>query len=244
MTLALLLLACSNQEATEAARDEVIDAMEAHWDDAETMRDAAIVGDVDAYAKAAEALHDRLPLEGLPEELGPMEQQLKKAAWDARLATGPDDLGSTLGRVVAACGTCHEAADVRPLIEPTLPPPVKGAAPPAEMLWHQVAVAELWVSILRHDADAWSQGMDKVGKAVYVVDDGTAAGAAQDALEARLQAIAEKTRGADGTAARGEAFGRLVATCAACHAPPELAPEEGGEEGKPKKKKKGKKKKK
>jgi hypothetical protein len=228
MTLALLLLACSNQqEATEAARDEVIDAMEAHWDDAQSMRDAAIAGDVDAYRKAAAALYDRMPLEGLPEAVSPLGKLLEDATNHARHAADTEEMGTTLGTVVAACGTCHDAANVTPGIEPTLPPPEEAEAP-LEMLWHQLAALELWAAIVRHDADGWSKGVGMVEKGVYRVDDGTAKGAAQDEIEARVQAIAQKAHGAADTAARAEAFGRLIGTCSACHDLKESAAEEGG----------------
>jgi cytochrome c553 len=246
MTLALLLLACSGQQAAEEVREEVIDAMEAHWDDAEDMRDAAIAGDVEAYRKAATALHDRLPVKGLAEELKPMQQVLKDAALKAHDANTSEDMGSTLGSVIAACGTCHEAADVRPLIEPTPPPPVKGAEPPLEMLWHQLGAIELWVAIVRHDDEEWAKGIDKLQRAHFKLDDGTASGAERDALEARAQAIVEKAHEATDTAVQAEAFGRLIATCSACHeagketAEVEAPPDDGGE--KEKKGKKGKKK--
>ncbi len=244
MTLTLLLIACSNQEAAELAHEDVVDAMGAHWDDAQSMRDAAIAGDVDAYREAAAALHDRMPLEGLPEAVVPMGELLEEASSNARHATGPEDMGATLGAVLAACGTCHEAANVRPWIEPTLPP-AGGAEPPLEMLWHQLAALDLWAAIVRHDAEGWSKGIDKLEKAVYRVDDGTARGAAHDELEARVQAIAQKAREAADTATRAEAFGRLVATCSACHTSPDPVAEEGdGAQEKGKNAKRGKKRKK
>jgi len=240
---ALLLLACSNEQAIEEEAAEVVQAMEAHWDDAQDMRDAALAGDQEAYRKAATSLHDRMPLDGLAETLAPMQQALKDAAAEARSAQGADAMGKSLGAVVGACGQCHEAAKVQPQLDPVPPPPVEGAEPALEMLWHQLAGIDLWSAVVRHDAKEWEEGVGKLEKATFVVDDGTATGAELDAIEKRLQALAAKAHSAESTPARAEVYGRITATCVACHEAAKAGDTEGVPGGEaPKKRKKGKKK--
>jgi cytochrome c553 len=183
-----LLLACSAgpEEQRIEAEEQVLEAMDQHWDEAEGMREAVVAGDLGRFHQLAASFEKRMPIQGLPADLEPLAAPLAEQVTAAATAADLQQASMVVGRMAAACGGCHTSAKVTPTFDTRLPKSKRKEVPP-EMVWHQVAEAKLWAALVRHDEDAFRQGAEELQKAMFRVDDGTELGSELQALEQRVQ---------------------------------------------------------
>ncbi|MCB9763324.1 MAG: hypothetical protein H6739_26395 [Alphaproteobacteria bacterium] len=211
----LLLTACWMWKSPDELREqEVRMDMEDHYAQVSAARDAIIAGDAATAVDNLETLRARLPVPQLPEDLARAEKSLGKALAPARSGADLTATAAVVADASAACGDCHQAAGVQMLQDPA-PPPATA------MLRHQWAAERLWEGLVAPSEDALRAGWEAlVETPMLPAELGEAASSPEVvALEARVHQLAGRVA-AHGTprAARAEAYGELMATCAACHA--------------------------
>jgi mono/diheme cytochrome c family protein len=204
------------EESRVTQEEEVRDEMGEHWAEAEQMREAVIVADLASFHRLAGEFAGRLPVEAVPADLEPIQTQLVAAVKLGVEAPDLDTAGKAVGRMTAACGTCHLKAGVAPELKSKVHP-TTSADPSLEMVGHHIAAANLWTALVRHDDAAFDQAVGQLEKASFAAKDGTATGDQLQGLEDRVQRLAADARTASNLAERGEKLGVILGTCAACH---------------------------
>ncbi|MEX1366776.1 MAG: hypothetical protein AB1Z98_26860 [Nannocystaceae bacterium] len=131
-----------------------------------------------------------------------------------------DDLraaGSTVARLGLGCGRCHQAQAVTPAL-PELTPPESGEGLEAAMRTHRWATDRMWEGLVGPSSDRWIRG-----STMFIVLPGCdetmgAAGPEQRAQCQHAQSLARRGHVARSLEARATIYGRLLTTCAQCHA--------------------------
>lgn len=218
MFLLLGLMGCLNNVEREQidAEQQVLETMGEHWTEAEQMREAVVAGDLERVRALAGSFEGRMPVPGLPQDLAPLAGPLKQAVADAKGAQDATAAGLAVGKMAAACGNCHTVAKVSPDLSSQLRPS-KTENPSQEMVWHHVAAAKMWTSLVQHDDGRFREAVDQLGKAKFQPMGGTTLGDDMLALEAKVQGLAAEAGAEAGLEGRGEKLGRILAACATCH---------------------------
>ena len=221
MVLLLLSLGCwSDDERTDIASIDLVEAMSAHDAEAEAMRTALVRGDVRGVNEAATKLRERLPLDALPPDARYDELPLRDAV--ARAVSSPDlhAAASAAADVAAACGGCHEKRGVR------FPQPVAARPDPslkgvhAAMARHHWAANRMWDGLLLPSQAAFVEAAEVMGPG-DLAPAGSTVGSALPSLTVELEvrvhdlvALAART---EDPAARARATAGLLETCGVCH---------------------------
>lgn len=189
-----------------------------HWALATEARDALLHGNADGARAALAKLAKHKVSPQIPRGLEIVAYQMKAAAHDGARGKTLGDVGSALGRVGVACGTCHGVARVR--FDGRFPPPIEGESVAAHMQRHLGAVERMWIGVFAQDEGAWDAGLSLLGH-----DHAVEATVAPEGRELAVAAMArlvhelrQSGREAGTWADRGEVFGELAATCGDCHA--------------------------
>ncbi len=141
---------------------------------------------------------------------------VQRAARDLEAAddiVGAARLAGELGR---QCASCHQAIDARIAFRGS-PKPDAGPRLQATMAAHHWAVARMWEGLIGPNNERWIAGAKALQRAplTFVAESGEL-GIANDVVLIRLYARrAADTKSND---ERAELFGRLLGTCARCHA--------------------------
>ncbi len=200
---------------TEPTFTEVdkVNLMEQHYESAITAHDMVIQGNLPSFREhLAEVAAQSLPARA-PADWRAPHRTMQEAAGGAATA---DDLASAaivMGAVVGACGSCHEALGQGPVYRKPSPP--KSEDPLKEqMLAHQWATERLWEGITGPWNEAWRRGVEAVAKSSVFP---TGSDPALIEFENALRRVGEEASLSTGLSARSAAYGKLLATCAACH---------------------------
>ena len=180
------------------------------------IQQAAVRGDVEAARTAGTEL--RALLDDDPPE--PWRPTLEAMHGELEALEQADDLravGATVARLGMGCGHCHQEHSVSPSL-PALDPPEVGEGFEAAMQGHRWAVDRMWEGLVGPSSDRWIRG-----STMFVVlpgcDETTAASDdARRPLCERTQSLARRGHVARSLQARGAIYGRLLTTCAECHA--------------------------
>lgn len=205
IAISLTLAAPPDAEATR-------DAMGAHWMRAVAARDAVIAGELGA----ARSLGGAFAADPAPKE------QIPRDAWDRLRAPfkalqESSDLnaaGAAVGQIARTCAECHREHGAMRSFEPPAP------AGPSAMEHHRAGAAWMWSGIVADAPDLFARGVAVLAAGDLVptgLPDGTPGRRTAMELEVRVQDLAASAGRTTDTARRAELFGRVVATCAACH---------------------------
>ena len=216
--LLLLLLGCWEDRREALREEEVLDEMIEHWASGETARDAVIEGDLDAAKEAGRELAERLPIDNL-ETLEAVQAELKAHATTLAAAKDIDAAGLAVGRMAATCGRCHQANRVE--IGLSAPePPKAGDGLDRQMELHQYAATKMWFGVVEPSEDK-AKAAAKALTDNPMVPSGLQADSpvppVATELEVRVHDLASKAARASDPTAIGEAYGKMLGTCAACH---------------------------
>lgn len=180
------------------------------------IQQAAIRGDVESARRAG------VELSALLDEDQPAAWQpsLDSMRGELEALEHADDLravGNAVARLGASCGHCHRDQGVTPALPP-LDPPEPAADFEAAMRDHRWAVDRMWEGLVGPSGDRWIRG-----STMFVVlpgcDETTAPeDEARRALCERTQSLARRGHVARSLEARSTIYGRLLTTCAECHA--------------------------
>lgn len=213
------LVACWGTEGRRAKSEELVrDRMEEHWKSAIDAREALIEGDLDKATAALGEVAKRFPREALAGDGEPHGTAVVTAATAGAAATDLTAAAEDFGQMAVHCGECHAVvkADVT-ADDPEAPPADPGI--PSEMKRHHAAVEQIWLGLVRPSDTEVAAAVETLQTAP-LVPTGTPAEAdlPQRAaeLEIGVHELASEVLRAQGEA-RGEAYGRLLTTCAVCH---------------------------
>jgi cytochrome c553 len=183
------------------------------------IQEVTIQGDVAEARSLAQEFAARLPApeEPAPEAWRPHVDALRGELEGLRHADDLRDAGASVARLALLCGRCHEATDAR-LDLPELPEPAQGGSFKDAMHGHQWSVDRMWEGIIGPSDERWIRG-----STMFVAIPGckatTEAGDVEgQALCRHAQSLARRGMVTESREGRATIYGRLLATCAGCHA--------------------------
>jgi len=190
-------------EIAGVALPDLAGAMNEHYFDAVLLQLAVIGGDLDEVRRAARELATLPEEAALPEAARPYAADVREAAGRAAAATTIAGAGAAVGDLARACGRCHTAAGAGPR-EPIEPAPSE-----PHMAVHVYGVYWMGYGVYAPDERAWVAGAGALASAELGSD---------DAVEARVHALARRAAATTDAEARADVWGELLATCSPCHA--------------------------
>jgi mono/diheme cytochrome c family protein len=203
----------------EEARATTLRLMAEHYTKATEGRQAIIGDDIDAARVAMQWLADNETHQGgLPDELRPHLANMREKAGRFTSASTLTDAGVAFGLLLTHCGECHDAAGRGPTFE--APPVPQGDELPMRMQRHRWSAERMWEGLVTHNEGIFDAGAEVLETVILHPEE-----LPQGVLDPdRVQAIAdhvhelgEQAESADDWPARGEIYGRFLATCATCH---------------------------
>lgn len=187
-------------------------------DHVRTLERAVIHGDLDGVRLAATWLADQGSPWMTPKGTEPARDRFTTTATGVARTADLAGAASGTAALVASCGSCHEAASVRPAVPRSTPPAIGGI--PGRMTRHQAAADLMIEGLVVPSPDAWRRGATQLREAPpkpgdYPVSDPI--GALMAGVATRLRAQAEEAVAANDSASRIRSYATLLATCAECH---------------------------
>lgn len=192
-----------------------------HFNSVAEIRDAVVSGDIDAARSPARWLATHQ----FEDEQYPMPEAraaLEKVRAESRNIVDQretSELAASVGRLGAACGSCHTALKAGPRLNvPSAPPtPAAGATPEAHMNRHAWATDRLWEGLIGPSDASWTVGAAVLtGPALDFGPPGSASAQVLD-LQAKVTQLATKARETHDLQGRATIYGQLLDTCADCH---------------------------
>lgn len=221
LVLVLVLVAACGVEADSkpvslpAAVRAAAERMHARYTAVQQVERAIVASRLDDVRVAARSIASLEEPDVLP-AWQPYFTAVQSAAEDLEAAediVGAARLAGELGR---QCATCHQAINARVAFR-GVPKPDAGKRLQATMAAHHWATARMWEGVIGPSDERWIAGAKALQRAplTYVAESGEL-GIADDVVLIRLYARrAAETRT---LGERAELFGRLLGTCARCHA--------------------------
>jgi mono/diheme cytochrome c family protein len=216
----VLLSGCFSDKARSIEEEAVRDEMAQHWITGEEARDAIIAGDLAKATKHGRALADQLPVKGAPEGHDAIQLAVKTHAEALADADDLERAALALGAMASQCGACHAATGGGPIYpEPKPPEPGEGIA--AEMAVHQYAATLMWTGLVTNSTANFDTAVAALS-ANPLVPSGTNADSPlpplATELEVRVHDLAAFAASSTDQVDRADLYGRMLGTCAACHA--------------------------
>lgn len=193
--------------------------MREHFKAGVLVRDALISGDLALAQWNATWLAEREPEPDIV-SWSPSINELRVRA--RAIAEAPDlaAAATATAELAVECGRCHQVNGASPrLVEDDPRIPASGRRP--HMLEHQWAAQRLWDGLIGASAATWNRGAAGLATAPLgqdeILDNATATPRIA-ALAADVHALGAEGRRAQTWSERATVYGRLLATCATCHA--------------------------
>ena len=215
----LVLMGCWGTEERVAAQEEMLRMeMDDHWREGEAARDAIVQGDLDAARAAAGALAERIPVEGVPPDIEPLQAHMGEAA---RTLAGAEDLTRAarhLGALARTCGACHDQTAGGPQVRAAAPPEAPGLE--GAMARHQWAAEKMWLALVEPNETAWDEAVYALSLAP-LVPSGTPADSPLPPLATEIELgvheLARSAQAAGSPEVQARHYGEMLVSCAACH---------------------------
>jgi hypothetical protein len=192
--------------------------MAEHYAQALAMKQAAIGGDLNAYAKAAAWLAEHELSSSAPEVWRTHAAAMQEAAREARDAADLEAAAVALGRVGLACARCHDELGAPELAVGE--PPAAGSGSLPHMLRHQWAADRLWDGLMAPSDASWTKGAEAMADAPLTAAELAPDQSAPHAVTTLAGVVHERASEArtQTGAGRARAYGALIAACSDCHA--------------------------
>ena len=193
-------------KADEHKEGDLKTHMSDHFARALALKDAVISGDFEATREPAKWLAEHGAPDNSPDEWVPFITELRQVAAGADGAKDIAEVAAAMGRVGVVCGRCHTESKIR--IE------AADVAKPVgdQMLVHAWASDKMWEGLVIPDAARWAAGAEALATAASQFDE------KHKKTGAEISALAKAARGAKDDLQRGVALGKIMSTCATCHA--------------------------
>lgn len=190
--------------------------MAEHFSKVREVEEAIIRGDVDAAQPAARWIAEHPELTGFPARTEEPIARMRAAAESVVKADNITDAANGAATLVGACGSCHAAAKVNPI----LPAASEGRANTARgrhMLEHQQAVDHMYRGLIAPLSGDWLKGAETLKAAPLGAK--ALADVSQEAVaaETRVHELADRAIRAAEQSTRVAIYGSVIAECASCH---------------------------
>jgi cytochrome c553 len=190
--------------------------MEGHYNSAIGGHDALIRGDLETLRARLAEIHERSLPPAAPASWRTHEARLHTASRGAATASDLESAALAMAAVAEACGSCHTAVGLEEIYRRPAAP--QGDSPvETAMLGHQWATERLWEGVTGPWDDAWVRGADALAQSRVFTEEGTPPSSSLQAREAEMRRLGEEAKLATQLSTRSEVYGRLLATCGACH---------------------------
>lgn len=228
----ILLLACAPKAPIEAPAEAnpsglnstltdpaaVRVHMSEHLEMANGARDAFIQGHVETAREKLSWFGDHPEPVQADATWTPFLANMYGAALEGESAGTTHDMGDAIGKLGAACGTCHvtHAVQLSPVLAAEAPASDELKAHMARHFW---AVQSMWTGLVSSQSSAWVSGAQALAEHPPETEDFGKGGLTDEqvALATNLHALAADAGSMTDQAARGAAFGDIVTACASCH---------------------------
>ncbi len=209
----------SDNGGGEVVDEVVAEWMRSHFLAGREIRDALVRGELDDARARLAVMGTEAGPPGAPASWEPRLEVLRASAREAATARGLPDVARAFGDVGSACAGCHTALEVQPEFDSEAIPPAAEDAP-AAMRRHQWAAERMWQGLVGPAADRYREGALVLAEAPLhpaelVVGQAPPIEVAQ--LAERVRDVAGQASRAASDEERAALYGRLLATCAACH---------------------------
>lgn len=205
--------------AQGSAQSAAVARMHAHLATLEEVEYAVVRGDLDDVKEGALKLTNQLSMDGLPTDGQKYLSDLKAAALETSRATNLEAAAAGVGRMTAACGTCHAVLGRAVKVEVPARPSASGSMS-GRMRDHHWAVQVMSLGLQSPSDQLWMEGAKAIETAAVVRPAEAGASLPPDIVdaEAAFRALGAKAQKALDPVARGAVYGELVASCGNCHA--------------------------
>jgi cytochrome c553 len=191
--------------------------MREHFVRGAAMRDAVIRADLAAVREPATWLAEH-PQPDLPASGQAYIGEMRRLS--AQVAKAPDLAQAARGvaLLAATCGACHTAVDVTPTLMAGLPRDEDDSLA-GSMRKHYRAADQLYRGLVVPSDHSWTRGAEALtGDPVELaLKRGAAPQPEIEALSKQLIDLAQEAGKAGSPRARADVYGRMLATCSACH---------------------------
>jgi len=220
MLAAALSVGCRGETSSAAPIDQPEDPesppkaipMAEHFVQAEEIRDAVIAGKLAETRNPANWLLENITAEDMPVRWRVHVPKVRRSAKKIAETESLEDAAIAAGKLAAACGECHADIGIA-IAPPDRPSPLTDDTAFAQMGRHAYAAERMWDGLVGPIDEAWVEGATMMRDAPL---HGDAAPDTVKELATQMHALAtEAVEVSPG--ARGKAYGKIIATCAACH---------------------------
>lgn len=183
------------------------------------IQEVTIQGDVAEARSLAQEFADRLPTPDQPAPAAwrPHVEALRGELEGLGHADDLRDAGTSVARLALLCGRCHAEAGAR-LDLPQMPQPTQSGSLTDAMHGHQWAVDRMWEGLVGPSDERWIRGSTMFVAIPGCKVAGEAGDAESRALCSHAQSLARRGMVTESREGRAMIYGRLLATCADCHA--------------------------
>jgi mono/diheme cytochrome c family protein len=192
--------------------------MQRHFEVVATLEAAVVEGDLHGLHDLAQGFATAQRNAEHPSQWSPHVDRLVQAAERAGQAPTIDAAADAVAALAGTCGDCHRALEVVPPA-PDVPPFDEGDTAAAAMRRHAWSVDRMWAGIVLPSEVHWIRGT-----AMFTFPPGCDRGpndaepTRDEALCRRVSGLGQQAHVAPDWPSRTELYGRLLATCAQCHA--------------------------
>ncbi len=187
--------------------------MHAYFDALDALESAALRGEVVTANEQASALLEHMEDGTWPERWRPHRPAVIEAVTRLSHARTSSEMATQIASVAAACGRCHSALSVHPMLDDGLEPR-EDDTPTARLERLRWGVERLRDGLVLHSTRAWANGAATVqrnGPPHTTTDLAPGAPPWPDDLLARATAATTIPQ-------RSRIYGEVLASCAGCHA--------------------------
>jgi cytochrome c553 len=199
-----------------AKEPQIVARMHEIFGAVERIHAALIRGDLAQAQRDARGLAEAAATAGdVPDAWAEPMEDLRRAAQGVADAADHEAGAEAIAILVTQCGACHRTLQVVPQVPDPPEPPGADAA----MQLHAWGVARMWEGLVIPSADRFMKGTATLAVARSCEAVATRLPEQADACH-RLELLASRSHVADAPEVRADLYGRLLATCAECHARP------------------------
>lgn len=225
ITLASLLCACGKQEPEttvieeEEAADDITAHMQEHFLKVTAVREALVMGNLEAAAAPATWLAEHAPFAELPQDWERYLEHVRAEALEVVAAQDLDTASRATAQMAVACGDCHLQNGIADQF-PDPPSYPEDETVQGHMQRHQWALERMWEGLITPSAVAWERGIDVFAEVPLSAHDNIEKTAEGDALETLARTVHGRAAMgfvADDASQRAEVFAEVLATCGTCH---------------------------
>lgn len=207
-----IVAACSSAGRSDST---LTDHMRAHSSLVGQVQTALIRGDLEAAHDAGRRLAEHPEHPDMPQGIENPIEDVRAFSRSVSRATSIQDAARCAAEIGAACGRCHQAAEVGPRLETRVMPPA-GAAAGTHMLRHVWAADRLWEGLIAPSDRLWEAGAVALTEdPIFSPED--AGGQEARVLAKEIHDLGVEARRLADPAMRSGIYGRILGTCARCH---------------------------